>query len=183
MSELRGGSNIGGYPVWHAGNLPFDFTDIAPTATSRGNYNGYLYATKVYGAIYNDYAEYFEREGAVEAGDVVSIGDNGYIKSKYKYDKSVVGVCSDDYFQCIGGKGDGDDDKNYIAIGMAGRVRAKVTGKVRKGDLLVASNIPGVAMRCGLIGRLLKRGCIIGKALESHDGQSIDRIKTLIMNI
>jgi hypothetical protein len=48
-----------------------------------------------------------------------------------------------------------------------------------RGNLLVPSKIPGVAMA----GRFLcfREGVVIGKALESHDGDGVDRIWMEIM--
>lgn len=173
-----------GSKIYHAGNLGSWSYNTTPTlsGTTRTNLDGYLYATRVYGAVFNDYAEYFEKGEDAEPGDLISAGNGGYFKSGRKYDTMVVGVYSDQYFQCIGGKGDGEDDKNYIPIGLAGRVKAKVKGKVRKGDLLTSSGTPGVAMKCSRLMAILKPGCIIGKALEDHNGPTIDRIETFIMN-
>lgn len=159
----------------------FDFGTMAPSGSQRLNYSGNFYATRVYNAVYNDYAEYFEKgDKTLEPGDVVSLDQNSdlevYVKSSGGFDPFVVGVYSDDYAQCIGGKGDGNDDENFCSVGLAGRVRVKVTGQVKRGDLLVASHIPGVAMAGH------KVGCVIGKALESHEGEDIHRIKAIIMN-
>ena len=152
-------------------------TATAPTTTGRVNYEGYLYATRVYNAVFNDYAEYFLKEDlSLEPGDVVSVGTTGYVKSHGDSDKLVVGVYSDDYGQCLGGRGDGTDEDNYVSVGMAGRVRVKVVGDVAVGDLLVPSSIPGVARSGAVV------GCILGKALESHSGNSTDRIFALILN-
>jgi hypothetical protein len=154
-------------------------TATAPTGVTQLNYEGYLYATKVFNAVFADYAEYFKKDDLfLEAGDLVSINPNGegYIKSSKEYDKLVVGVYSDDYAHCIGGKGDGNDERDFASVGMAGKVRVKVTGEVKPGDLLVASSIPGVAMAGEAT------GAIIGKALVSHTGNTIDRIFALILN-
>ncbi|MNW10153.1 hypothetical protein D3C71_2073080 [compost metagenome] len=62
---------------------------------------------------------------------------------------------------------------------MAGRVRVKVTGEIKQGDLIVSSDIPGV----GMASEGYKPGTVIGKALESHNGPSIDRISILILNM
>lgn len=156
-----------------------------PSAATRLNYDGYLYATRVYNAVYNDYAEYYERgEQGLEEGDVISLLKDGelesYGKSQCAYDTCVVGVFSDSYAQCIGGDGAGDDDRKYVPVGKAGRVMVKVTGKVEKGDLLVSSDIPGVAMAiksCDYIS-----GTVFGKALHRYDGQSgIQKIRMEIM--
>ena len=60
---------------------------------------------------------------------------------------------------------------------MAGRVRVKVIGNIKIGDLLVASEISGVAMAS----TNYVSGTVIGKALENYNGQDISRIWMLIM--
>jgi hypothetical protein len=62
---------------------------------------------------------------------------------------------------------------------LAGRVRVKVIGDIKYGDLIVTSDIEGVGMasKCDI------KGTIIGKALEEHKGDSIDRIQMLIVNM
>jgi hypothetical protein len=183
-----GGWSMGNvaYKIYHEGNLgSWNLGATAPTAVTRVNCEGYLYATRVYNAVYNDYAEYFEKGEALEPGDVVMIDTESdeevYIKSNSAYCKFVVGVVSDEYGQCLGGKGDGNDEENFSPIGMAGRVRVKLTGAVSKGDLLVASSIPGVAMVADPSKNI--EGAIIGKALENYDGSNgIKRIKALILN-
>ena len=159
----------------------FNYGTTAPSNSTRLNYNGNFYATRIYNSVYNDYAEYFEKGEVVEPGDVIacSLNSNKYIKSNEKYSNLVIGVFSDSYGQCIGGRGDGNDTENFIPIGLSGRVSVKVTGDINKGDLLVSSDIPGVAMKS----EQYTPGTIIGKALENHKGQSIDKIKIFIMNI
>jgi len=154
-----------------------------PNGTSRINYSGYMYATRVYNAVYNDYAEFFERnlDDIIEVGDVI-VKDSrtgNYTKSTRKYDKKVVGVYSGEYGQCLGGKGDDKDEENYISVGLAGRVHVKVIGMVEDGDLLVSSEIPGVAMKC----ENYTPGTVIGKCLENKTDMSVSMIKMLIMNI
>ena len=160
-------------------NGKFDKTTSAPTGTTRLNYSGYFYPTKTFNAVYNDYAEYFLKDEEIEAGDVIckNPNGNGYIKSRYAYDNLVVGIYSDDFAQCIGGEGSENDSIKFAPVGMAGRVRVKVTGKVKIGDLLVASSIPGVAMSS----TDYIHGTVIGKALENYSGQDISRIWMLIM--
>lgn len=161
----------------------FHYDNVAPTGSTRLNYNGYFYATRVYNAVYNDYAEYFEKgDKTVEPGDVIVCSednDNEYIKSNGAYSNLVVGVCSDSYGHILGGEGKESDEDNFIPLGLSGRVNVKVVGDINKGDLLVTSDIPGVAMKS----EKYIPGTVIGKALESHVGNQINRIKMLIMNI
>lgn len=159
----------------------FHYDNIAPTGTTRLNYNGYFYATRVYNAVYNDYAEYFEKGNTnVEPGDVIMCDNNNkYIKSNGAYSKLLVGVYSDSYGHLLGGEGKPTDKDNFIPIGLAGRVSVKVIGKIKKGDLLVSSDVSGVAMAC----ENYKPGTVIGKALEDYDSDNIGKIKMFIMNI
>lgn len=152
-----------------------------PTETTRLNYNGYFYATKVFNAVYNDYAEYFEKgSNNLEPGDVLEVNDDGkYVKSSSENSKRVVGVYSDTFGHLLGGNGDGNDEKDFVPVGLAGRVNVKVVGDIEPGDLLVSSSIPGVAMKKNAFSF---SGTVIGKALEFHSGDSVDRIKMLIMN-
>jgi hypothetical protein len=57
-----------------------------------------------------------------------------------------------------------DHDSQLYRIAVYGRVRAKVIGEVKPGDLLVPSPVPGHAQRAGLY---LQPGTILGKALDS----------------
>lgn len=158
---------------WYGGNTN-------PSNNTRLNYDGDLYATRIYNAVYNDYAEFFEKGEEVEPGDLISKkkGENKYVKSQHAYDNMVVGVYSDSYGHCLGGSG-ADSEENFIPIGLAGRVYVKVYGKIEEGDLLVASFYQGVAMKA----ENYIPGTIIGKALESHNADDFGKIKILIMNM
>lgn len=157
----------------------------APAATTRLNYDGYFYATRVYNAVYNDYAEFFLKGEYLEPGDIVSLitdaDEEIYGKSRGEFDNFVIGVLSDDYAQCIGGEGAEDDHEKYAPIGLAGRVRVKVIGKVNKGDFIVSSSIPGVGM--AISPKDYTPGTAIGKALEDYDGKDgIVRVRMLVQN-
>lgn len=146
-------------------------------------------ASRVYNAVWNDYAELFERGSKTEAGDIVMLDINSdkeqYILAERGHGP-VVGVHSDTYAQLIGGEkvpdGDNTDHAVYnmprfIPVGLAGRVNVKVTGEVRKGQRICLSEIPGV-------GRAVVNGFddnyLVGIALENHTGDEIDRIKMFI---
>ena len=156
----------GGYLYFHAGAMKneglaghevltvrgyqmtgqFDRTNINPTATgSRLNYNGDLYAGRVYNAIWNDYAEAYSCDKKYEAGTVLSLDTDTdeYICtiSQKEKDPNVFGVVSDEYGICLGNK----DEENSNIIALCGRVHVKVVGACKKGDYLVTSEIPGVA--------------------------------------
>jgi hypothetical protein len=51
-------------------------------------------------------------------------------------------------------------------------------GEIKRGDLLVTSSTPGVAMKADI--EKVKPGQVIGKALENYGGNSIGKIKVLV---
>lgn len=146
-------------------------------------------ASKIYNAVWNDYAELFERGSKTEAGDIVML-DLDSDKEQYclavRGKGPIVGVHSDTYAQLIGGEQvpEGSEIDHYaynapkfIPIGLAGRVNVKVTGDIKKGQKICLSETPG-------IGRAVINGFdsdyVVGIACEDHSGNEIDRIKMFI---
>ena len=188
LPNRTSGSSSAGY-VTYSGTTRTTGTfyggTTAPTGTTRLNYDGYLYATRSYNAVYNDYAEYFLKdEQEIEAGDIIikNPDGHGFIKSQKAKSNLVVGVMSTDYAQCIGGDRDvsvEEQEEKYAPVGMAGRVPVKVTGRIELGDLIVSSHIPGV----GMASKEYTPGTVVGKALEVHDSDEVGKIEMLIMNM
>lgn len=149
-------------------------------AQFRFSGDGSFTAPRVYNAVYNDYAEYFEKDDlneTFEPGDIIVSHNDKYTKSTKEYQKNVIGVCSDSYGHILGGIGNiEEDNKNCIPVGLAGRVFVKVVGKVEEGDVIVSSNIPGV----GMVANEFKMGTIIGKAVQSKDTDEIGKVKIVI---
>lgn len=149
------------------------------------NVVGTITATKVYEAVYNDYAEWFEKADVnekIEEGDIIVkvAGSSGFGKSINSNDKLVVGVCSNTYGHILGGENLKDMEKNrekFIPVGLAGRVKVKVHGPIMEGDLIVTSTIPGVGMKC----MNYIPGTIVGKCLSRKDNIGIDLVDMLIM--
>ena len=73
------------------------------------------------------------------------------------------------------------DLENGTALALQGRTPVKVIGRIHKGDMLVASQTPGVA--CALDSSFYAPGCVIGKALESYDSQSVGTIEVVVGRI
>lgn len=122
-------------------------------------------------AKYQDVAEWVESSQELPAGTVVVVDhtkSNQVIASSQPYDTRVAGVISSQPGIALGEAG-----HNKVLVATTGRVRIKVDtshGPIQVGDLLVTSDIPGVAMKSqGLnIGgvQLHRPGTLIGKALE-----------------
>jgi hypothetical protein len=66
-------------------------------------------------------------------------------------------------------------------MGVIGVIPTKVClegGAIKRGDLLVTSSIPGVAMKADP--EKVKVGQVIGKALQNYDGQGTGKINVLV---
>jgi len=124
-----------------------------------------------------DVAEEFKTLQYLKPGTVVVMGDSGYKSAKpseKKNDKTVIGVVSDNAGVIMGQINEASKAK----IAMVGVVGVNVTnenGAIKKGDLLVTSDISGRAMRADNP----QTGTVIGKALEDFNGQE-GNIKALI---
>jgi hypothetical protein len=122
-------------------------------------------------AKWQDVAEWVPASGKLAAGTVVVLDearDNHVTASAKSYDTRVAGVVSAKPGISLGEAGEGK-----ALIATTGRVLVKVDaarGAIRVGDLLVTSDVPGVAMLSqplDLGGVAIHRpGTIIGKALE-----------------
>jgi hypothetical protein len=125
-------------------------------------------------AKYQDVAEWVETSQALPAGTVVvldSTKSNQVTSSTQTYDTRVAGVISEQPGIALGESGE-----NKVLVATTGRVRVKVDaskGPIHIGDLLVTSDVPGVAMKSEPIKvgeRLMHMpGTLIGKALEPFE--------------
>ena len=121
-----------------------------------------------------DLAEYYEGDLEYAVGTVLIFGgDKEVTTSNSHMDTRVAGVVSDTaafamYEACPG-------LKNLVAL--QGRVPCRVVGKISKGDLLVTSNIAGVAISAGSVANV---GTIVGKALETYDSDHIGTIEIAV---
>lgn len=150
--------------------------------------NGYIHAAKVYNAVYNDYAEFFPRGEDTEPGDIIALDTNSdkeqYIKATL-LSKKIVGVHSNEYGHLIGGEKEpiGEDYieynlKKYIPVGLVGRCKVKIIGKVDKGNEIIPSDIPGVgkAYIDGIDDKNLLKNSI-GFAVESSSDDNVKLIR------
>jgi hypothetical protein len=125
-------------------------------------------------ATYADLAEYYEGDKDYPVGTVLIFdGSKEVTISNSKEDHKVAGVVSDNAAYIMNEACAG----NKVLIALQGRVPCRVVGKIRKGDLLVTSNIPGVAVS---VGGTAKPGTIIGKALTDFDSDHIGTIEVAV---
>ncbi len=138
--------------------------------------NGDVRADGAYTSPAADFAEMLPAAAGLESGDVLAIGPDGtLVRSNQAYQGSVAGVYSTRPAFVGGGTMNGEQE-GKVPLAIAGVVPVKVSaenGAIRPGDLLVASSLPGHAMRAEPVEvngvSFYLPGTIIGKALESWD--------------
>lgn len=99
-----------------------------PTGTDRLNMNCYLYATRVYNAVYNDYAECFDNSDLVydeTKNRIVEVNDEGKVVLAQKNSKYVIGIVSDNYGHLLGGTEEEIDGGDKIPVGVAGVLKVE----------------------------------------------------------
>jgi hypothetical protein len=177
VAEIQG-SGTGNPAVFKANNANVARID----KTGKGFFNG---GTQVGGA---DVAEFFDVEGernGYEPGDVLDISQNSdrkVEKSSTPYSTLVAGVYATQPGVLLTEKNAEQNDlKAMVPMGVIGVIPTKVClegGVIRRGDLIVTSSIPGVAMKADP--EKVKAGQILGKALQGYSGNGIEKINILV---
>jgi hypothetical protein len=131
--------------------------------------NGTVYAN------YQDVAEWVPAAESMSPGTVVVISgetDNTVTASTHAYDTGIAGVVSPTPGLLLGVASD-----SKAKIATTGRVRVRVDaskGPIQKGDLLVTSDRPGMAMKSEPLDiggtKIHRPGTLVGKALEPLAG-------------
>ena len=117
---------------------------------------------KATSAQYADVAEYYVADEHYPVGTVLVFGgDQEVTQSCHNHSTDIAGVVSANPAVIMNS---GLDHDNRVLVALLGRVLCRVQGPLHKGDRLVASDTPGVAVR--LDPEQYQPGCMIGKALE-----------------
>jgi len=128
--------------------------------------NGNVYADGSFNGGGADFAEMLPAVSGLEAGDVLAIGADGQmVRSTQANQPTVIGVYSTKP-GFLGGAHDEADLTGKIPVAVVGVVPVKVTnqnGSIKPGDMLVASDTAGHAMKAGANPA---NGTVIGKALS-----------------
>jgi hypothetical protein len=147
----------------------------------KGFFNG---GTQTGGA---DLAEAFDVIGNIdeyEAGDVLIISidqDRTVEKSSGPYSTLVAGVYATKPGVLLTEEDIETDISDKVPMGVVGVIPTKVClegGEIKRGDLLVTSSVPGVAMKAAI--ETVKPGQVIGKALENFNSSSTGKIRVLV---
>ena len=137
-------------------------SDVANVDNS-GVYNGTASSAR-----FADLAENYLADASYDEGTVLIIGGTHEVTiSNESHCSSVIGVVSTKPAYLMNSELKGD---HVVTVALQGRVPVKVTGKIKKGDIIVASDVEGHG--CSLNRSLYMPGCIIGKSLEDFDGDT-----------
>lgn len=165
--------------TYNTGTLTYNSGVTIDTAGNVGvgaapNSQYRLYVNGSINAVYQDVAEWVPSSQKLAAGTVVVLDTkqtNHVLASTKAYDTAVAGVVSDTPGVILG---QGGADK--VKVATTGRVRVRVDATrapIRVGDLLVTSEVEGVAMKSVPVDlggvQIHRPGTIIGKALEPLD--------------
>ncbi|MCI1046956.1 hypothetical protein [Caballeronia zhejiangensis] len=149
--------------------------------TSTRRYSN-MYAVNFQGvassALYADLAERYQADCYMEPGDVVMLGGEKEItKTNSAYCPNVFGVVSTaPAFKMNAGAG---DDSTHPYVALAGRIPVKVVGKAKKGQRLVSSGVPGVAMAVDL-SDVTSFFAVIGRVLADKTSDEIDLVEAVV---
>jgi hypothetical protein len=137
---------------------------------------GYVMAGLATSAQYADLAERYAASEPLEAGDLVELGGLAEIQKAR-------GLCTAEVFGVISTapglklNDAAGDDATHPFVALTGRVPVKVIGKVRKGQRLVSSEIPGVAIAAPS-GAATE--AVFGRALASKTDAGIGLVEVVV---
>jgi hypothetical protein len=143
---------------------------------ASGNFSAGVMTGTATAARYADLAERYAADREYPVGTVVVFGgDKEITTTNIKMDTAVAGVISANpafRMNCEAG-----EDSTHPYVALAGRVPCRVAGKIKKGNIMVTSGIPGVAVAAS---GDIKVGSMIGKALEDYDSDHIGTIEVAV---
>jgi hypothetical protein len=149
--------------------------------TGRGYFNN---GTQTGGA---DLAEAFDVKGNTndfEPGDVLVISidkDRAVEKSAVPYSTLVAGVYATKPGVLLTEENIDSELTGKVPMGVVGVIPTKVClegGPIKRGDLLVTSSMPGVAMKANRA--KVEVGQVLGKALQEFDSATVGKINVLV---
>ena len=181
VKVLSSGGNIA-VTVGGSGIVTFGSSGIlngqANGTGNIGNATGYFNTifAQATSAQYADVAEKYVADQPYAAGTVLEIGGSAEVRATTAYATTgIAGVVSSHPALIMNS---GESSVNAVEVALLGRVPCRVTGTIRRGDLLVASEMSGVATT--LDPTLYQPGSVIGKALADYDDTAEGMIEVLV---
>jgi hypothetical protein len=158
-------ANVGGATIatfWSGGINNGQANGVGNIGTASSYFNTVF--AKATSAQYADLAEMYEADATYEPGTVVCFGGAKEVTVCDVADSTrVAGVISTNPSYLMNS---GQTGEHVAAVALQGRVPCKVTGQIRKGDLIVSAGDGR-----GRANNDARTGTIIGKALADFDGQ------------
>ncbi len=139
---------------------------------------GYKFHGTATTAQYADLAELYTSDASYEPGTVVKIGGEAEVTQTTElFCSNVFGIVSTDPAYLMNSMCEG----TTVAVALAGRVPCKVIGQVKKGDRILASEVPGVA-RVPTDDELSNVNwySIVGRALENKTTEGIGLVEVVV---
>jgi hypothetical protein len=153
-------------------------TTTANNTSNIGNASNYFNTVhaKATTAQYADVAELYEADAPYPPGTVLIFGGALEVTAQIiSHSSAIAGVVSENPSHLMNA---GLQGQHAVAVALLGRVPCQVKGTIRKGDLLVASDTPGVAQRLDFA--QYTPGCIIGKSLENYNSDQVGKIEIAV---
>ena len=175
VGNITGGNLSVGTGTITGGNIVNSNANGVGNIGSATTYFNTVFA-KATSAQYADLAEMYCADDNYVPGTVVEFGGTHEITiSITSHSTCVAGIISTDPSYLMNSA---LECANALEVALVGRVPCQVVGTIRKGDRLVASNLPGVATRLDM--KYYEPGCIIGKALEDYDSVATGIIEVAV---
>lgn len=168
--DLVGSAPSGAFVPLDNSSVPTGAHDMGSTGSRWGTIFAQVFDGVATQARYADLAERYEADAAYPVGTLLSIGgDKEVTITKDALDEDFFGVVSKDPAFLM--NSEAGSDETHPAVALEGRVPVRVVGTVRKGQRLVLSDIPGVAV--GFTGNLISVNpfLIVGRALEDKPSE------------
>jgi hypothetical protein len=179
VTSIAAGSYLTGGTVTSTGTFAVDATsaNTANKVVARdgsGNFSAGVVTATATAARYADLAEKYTSDLEYSPGTVVVFGGPYEVTESTKsHDSAVAGVVSTDPAYLMN-----SDLKEGVAVALTGRVPCIVKGPVKKGTVLVTSDVPGAAQ--AIDPAKFSPGVVIGKALEDLDTSELTLIEIAI---
>ena len=174
----RGGSNVA--IIWDESADEFAMINTSDSGGTYGDIGIDSYATlrvTATTAQYADLAERYEADEPMEYGDVVKIGgDKEITKTTENQDPDVFGVVSQNPAYKMNAGAGSDETHPYVAL--TGRAPIKLVGPVKKGQYVVASSEPGVAI--AIDSRPENVYSVIGRSLQDNNDEGIKYVEITV---
>ena len=174
-------ANVANYLPVYGGNIQvLNITNAGGNAVGNiGNSTSYFNTAYIRStsAEYADVAEMYAADQAYNPGTVLEIGGPNEVRASTKaVSTAIAGVVSTNPSYTMNSKINAEFP---VEVALLGRVPTRVIGTIQKGQILVSSDIPGVATA----GLEIEHGSIIGKALQDYNSQEEGIIEVLVGRI